>query len=337
MSHTHGVLPRTHNRPIGSGREPTTHIALTHLATHQSWRDTKLVHGIGPSKTVYNHRALPQHPATCQNVIQNTKNHCNPNQNHIQNHIQTTNTQVSASFVPCVFLHDPSVSTDVTPPPHGSSNFGSPNGSVPDLDGMGARSCSTMEDEFNDIRSKLGQFDALNQWVSAHYFDDQLFGFFYDQLCRARAKPRCARRPHPCVGSGKRVRFSRFWFTLQEVGPCLVTVEDPPQLGPTTQLQWTIEGMDDRPNHQKVKTRAAQSSYDSRAAKIAQVSQPGFENTISVPEEEHEIKQPVGSHIFLPKPHANSMWSSTKKMACSFQLPVFFCDTTVTLKTCATC
>ena len=50
--------------------------------------------------------------------------------------------------------------------PRGSSKFGSFDGSAPDLDGMGVRFSSTMEDSLTDILTMLVQLDALSQWVS---------------------------------------------------------------------------------------------------------------------------------------------------------------------------
>ena len=50
----------------------------------------------------------------------------------------------------------------LSPLPLGSSTVGSPNGSAPDLDGMGGRPSNTVEDKVIDILSKLGRLDTLH-------------------------------------------------------------------------------------------------------------------------------------------------------------------------------
>ena len=50
----------------------------------------------------------------------------------------------------------------VCPAQANSSNFGSPNGSIPDLDGMGARPSSTMEEQIKE----LPNFDSHVQTIS---------------------------------------------------------------------------------------------------------------------------------------------------------------------------
>ena len=72
----------------------------------------------------------------------------------------------------------------------------------------------------------------------------------------------------------------------------LLTKEDPPQLGPTAKVQWTIAGMYDRkliqircPNHQEMKTREAQSR-----GVIA-----WFTSTIRIPEDETKSNVNSGS------------------------------------------
>ena len=53
------------------------------------------------------------------------------------------------------------------PPPLGSSKFGSPDGSVSDLDGMGVRSSSTVEEnKLDEILLLVGQVCAINLWIS---------------------------------------------------------------------------------------------------------------------------------------------------------------------------
>ena len=67
------------------------------------------------------------------------------------------------SFVSLFVSRDAHIFTTLLP---GSSNFGSPDGSAPSLDGMGVRSSSTAEDKLDDILTRLVQLDTLSQLVS---------------------------------------------------------------------------------------------------------------------------------------------------------------------------
>ena len=130
-------------------------------------------------------------------------------------------------------------SLPLKPPPLGSSKFGSPDGSVSDLDGMGVRSSSTVEEnKLDEILLLVGQVCAINLWIS-------------------QMNSHITSITNPCVpsrsGSQSLIKTSvrsqlasLHWkhgpgplpanlVHQQEVGRCSVTMEDPPQLGPTTQ------------------------------------------------------------------------------------------------------
>ena len=104
-------------------------------------------------------------------------------------------------------------------PPLGSSNFGSPKGSVPDLDGMDARSSSTVEgNELDEILLLVGQIPTINLRISLmdnHFASiTHSWAAFFDQVRRVRTKPRYARST---IGSRDFVRLPRIWFSSRKL------------------------------------------------------------------------------------------------------------------------
>ena len=216
------------------------------------------------------------------------------------------------------------------PPPLGSSKFGSPDGSVSDLDGMGVRSSSTVEEnKLDEILLLVGQVCAINLWIS-------------------QMNNHIPSITNPCVpsrsGSQSLIKTSvrsqlasLHWkhgpgplpanlVHQQEVGRCSVTMEDPPQLGPTTQLQWTMAEMceiDPNPNPW------SKSPADENSRSAVLLRFPCSEscagvtawltNTINVLEKKKSAKSNARAAAsrfvssMVRKPCAGSLWNSPKQ------------------------
>ena len=175
----------------------------------------------------------------------------------------------------------------------GSSNFDSPDGSNPDLDGLGVRSSSTVENELNDILTKprhsqrVSQFDLPVNTISTSVGNlatkfaelERNLGTLAACILALEREGRGGR-----YGSASRVSGSpaSSWPSPSHNGGSSATFKPP--------AQWTITEIRDEkfkqtrdPHQQMMKTHAVPSFCASRALKV------GRSNAITIPQTGYEI------------------------------------------------
>ena len=202
-----------------------------------------------------------------------------------------------------------------------------------DIDGMGVRSSSTGEDKLNDILTKLVQIDTLSQWVSK--LDLHLNSISSSVGLWAPSRSNSQRLINISVPSQP---VSLLWKGETDRLPVCLCLW---QVLSTTTGSFDPGPVDgNRNTGRKVQTHPWSTPSDDENMRSAVLLRfragvaAWLSHAVTMPQTAYQLKNARAAasrleSFSLLKPHANSLWRRTKKMACSVQLTLFCRTTTV--------
>ena len=158
-----------------------------------------------------------------------------PNDYHISSHIVQVSTTQFCCFPPVLMARTrDGTDVPVSPVPASSSNMGSPNGSLPDLEGTGYRA-STMEEKINEMFVQIAKLPLLLQNVSRFENCVQtLSQTVASKMRKLRILNKWLAALQPVLPHWKRMQQpSPVDPARQDLGTCLDRVPAPQPLGPS--------------------------------------------------------------------------------------------------------